>query len=133
METGPLWKHPLRVVLDYDAIRNSENVLTTCLDYSSDHPVGHKVQERYHGVPKKQDLYILQNEDEWITLYPFISIHHCRHCHARETYFVDSWAGLGEEANLRSLERAHEEASRGIGEDLGLRLGLEGTTPKDDN
>lgn len=133
LETGPLWKHPLRVVLDYDAIRNSEDVLATCLDYSSDHPVGHKVQERYHGVPKKQDLYILQNKDEWITLYPFISIHHCRHCHARETYFVDSWAGPGEEANLRSLERAHEEVSRGIGEDLGPRLGLESVTPKNDD
>lgn len=133
LETGPLWKHPLRVVLDYDAIRNSEDVLATCLDYSSDHPVGHKVQEKYHGVPKKQDLYILQDKDEWITLYPFISIHHCRHCHARETYFVDSWAGPGEEANLRSLERAHEEASHGIGKDLEQRLGLEGAIPKSDD
>src|SRR5215203_3835398 len=48
------------------------------------------------------------------SLYPFISAHYCPHYNARETYFVDAWQGSGEEANLRSFERAHEEVSEEI-------------------
>jgi hypothetical protein len=111
------------MVLDYDALRDSnEHVPATCLDYSGDHPVGRKVREKYRGIPKKQDLYVLQDGKEWIPLYPFISIHYCGHCHARETYFVDSWAGPGREAELRSLERAHEETTQDIGQALTRRL-----------
>jgi hypothetical protein len=99
-ECGSLWKHRLRVVLDYDAVRNKDYVIATCLDFSSDHPVGRKVQERYQGIPKKQDLYILQDGKQWISLFPFVSVHYCHHCNARETYFVDAWQGIGEEANL---------------------------------
>lgn len=124
VETEPIWQNPLRLVLDYDAIRNSDYVVATCLDYSGDHPIGRKVQENYRGVPKKQDIYILQNESEWIPLYPYISVHYCRHCNTRETYFIDSWAGPGEKAHLRSIERGHEEESSEIGQDLELRLGL---------
>ncbi len=118
VETTPIWQHPLRLVLDYDAVRNSQHVVATCLDYSGDHPVGRKVQEEYEGVPKKQDLYVLQDGGEWIPLYPFMSMHYCHHCHARETYFIDSWAGPEEAAGLRSFERAHEESSREIGQVL---------------
>lgn len=117
-ETTPIWRHPLRLVLDYDAVRDSPHVVATCLDYSGDHPVGRKVREEYEGVPKKQDLYVLQNGSEWMPLYPFMSVHYCHHCRARETYFIDSWAGPEEEAGLRSFERAHEETSQEIGQDL---------------
>ena len=122
-ESAALWQHPLRLVLDYDAVRNKDYVVATCLDFSGDHPVGRKVQERYQGIPKKQDLYILQDGKQWISLYPFISVHYCPHCNARETYYVDAWQGTGEEANLRSFERSHEEVSEEIGQELTLRLG----------
>jgi hypothetical protein len=122
-ESAALWQHPLRLVLDYDAVRNNDYVVATCLDFSGDHPVGRKVQERYQGIPKKQDLYILQDGKQWISLYPFISVHYCPHCNARETYYVDAWQGTGEEANLRSFERSHEEVSEEIGQELTLRLG----------
>ena len=121
-ESAALWQHPLRLVLDYDAVRNNDYVVATCLDFSGDHPVGRKVQERYQGIPKKQDLYILQDGKQWISLYPFISVHYCPHCNARETYYVDAWQGTGEEANLRSFERSHEEVSQEIGQALTLRL-----------
>jgi hypothetical protein len=75
-ESAALWQHPLRLVLDYDAVRNNNYVVATCLDFSGDHPVGRKVQERYQGIPKKQDLYILQDGKQWISLYPFISVHY---------------------------------------------------------
>jgi hypothetical protein len=117
-ETAPLWQHPLRLVLDYDAARHSDYVIATCLDFSQDHPVGRKVQEEYQEIPKKQDLYILQNGIEWVSLYPFISVQHCPYCQSRETYFVDAWKGPGEEANLRSFERAHEEISEEVGQEL---------------
>ena len=90
-ESSALWQHSLRLVLDYDAVRNSNYVIATCLDFSGDHPVGRKVQEGHQGIPKKHDLYILQDEKEWISLYPFVSVHYCSHCNARETYFVDAW------------------------------------------
>lgn len=122
VETACIWEHPLRLVLDYDAVRDGRYVVATCLDYSGDHPVGRKVQEEYNGVPKKQDLYVLQSSEEWIPLYPYISVHYCHHCHTRETYFVDNWTGPREEAGLRSFERAHEEASREIGRALTSRL-----------
>lgn len=108
--------HSLRLVLDYDAVRNSEKMIVTCLDYSGDHPAGRKVKEECVGAPKKQDLYVLQNGEDWISLYPFISIQYCRHCSARETYFIEVWRG--EEANLISFERAHEETSEEVGKDL---------------
>jgi hypothetical protein len=117
-ETAPVWQHPLRLVLDYDAVRGSEYVLATCLDYTGNHPAGRKVQEQYRGIPKKQDLYILQNGEEWISLYPLISIHYCRHCQARETYFIDGWTGLSEDADLISFERAHRETSQEIVQEL---------------
>jgi hypothetical protein len=88
------------------------------LDYTGDHPAGRKVQEEYIGIPKKQDLYILQNEAEWTSLYTFISIYYCRHCQARETYFIDGWAGAGTNADLLSFERGHREASQEIGQEL---------------
>jgi hypothetical protein len=122
-ESAALWNHPLRLVLDYDAVRNKDYVVATCLDFSGDHPVGRKVQERYQGIPKKQDLYILQDGKQWISLYPFISVHYCPHCNARETYYVDAWQGTREEANLRSFERSHEEVSEEIGQELTLQLG----------
>ena len=56
------------------------------------------------------------------SLYPFISVLYCPHCNARETYYVDAWQGTGEEANLRSFERSHEEVSEEIGQELTLRL-----------
>jgi hypothetical protein len=68
--------------------------------------------------PEKQDLYILQNEAEWTSLYTFISIYYCRHCQARETYFIDGWAGAGTNADLLSFERGHREASQEIGQEL---------------
>lgn len=126
--TELLWRNPLRLVLDYDAVRNSNHVLATCLDYSGDHPIGRKVQEKYYGIPKKQDLYILQSESDWIPLYPYVSVHYCRHCNARETYFIDSWDGPGEEVNLRSFERGHEELSRELDQDLVSRLRLSADT-----
>jgi hypothetical protein len=121
-ESAAIWQHPLRLVLDYDAVRNHDYVVATCLDFSGDHPLGRKVQERYQGIPKKQDLYILQDGKQWISLYPFISVHYCPHCNARETYYVDAWQGTREEANLRSFERSHEEVSQEIGQELTLRL-----------
>jgi hypothetical protein len=67
---------------------------------------------------------VLQDGERWIPLYPFVSVHYCPHCNARETYFVDAWQGPGEEeANLRSFERGHEEVSQEIGRELTLRLG----------
>ena len=117
-QSTALWQHPLRLVLDYDAVRDGAYVVATCLDFSEDHPVGRKVQENYQGIPKKQDLYVLQNREEWISLYPFISVRYCRYCQSRETYFVDAWNGQGEEANLKSFERAHEEVSQEVGQEL---------------
>jgi hypothetical protein len=35
-ECTAIWKHPLRLVLDYDAVRNSDHVDTTSLDFSTE-------------------------------------------------------------------------------------------------
>lgn len=113
-----LLQHPLRLVLDYDAVRNADHVIAKCLDYSGDHPVCRIVQEHYKGFPKKQDLYILQNQEEWIPLYPFISAHYCPRCGTRETFFIDNWSGPGEPAYLKSFERLHDEVSTEVGEEL---------------
>jgi hypothetical protein len=65
-----------------------------------------------------QDLYILQDREDWIPLYPFVSVHYCPRCRARETYFIDSWSGPGGVARLKSFERLHDETSPEIGEEL---------------
>jgi hypothetical protein len=103
-----LLQHPLRLVLDFDAVRGgTDSVRATCLDYSGDHPGCRKVDEQYSGVPKKNDLYVLQDGKEWISLFPFISIHCCPRCGARETFFVDRWKGAEKALQLKCFERGH--------------------------
>lgn len=128
-EAVPIWQHPLRLVLDYDAVRNGGYVVATCLDYTGEHPAGYKAQEEYRGVPKrvvskKQDLHILQDVEERISLYPFVSINYCRHGHLRETYLIGGWAGPGEKVDLLSFERAQQQRSQEIGQELAKWLGL---------
>jgi hypothetical protein len=121
-ECSAVWQHPLRLVLDYDAVRDSGYAAATCLDFSTEHLVGRKVKETCRDIPKKSDLYILQDGTQWISLYPFISVHICPDCNARETYFVDAWQWSGTKASLRSFERAHKKASHEVGQALALRL-----------
>lgn len=119
VEATPIWRHPLRLVLNYDALRNNKHMVATCLDYSGDRLLGRRVEEKYKGTPpKKQDLYLLQDGRKWIPLYPFISVHYCPACGARETYFIHNWAKAQEEAGLKSFERAHKETSQEIGQFL---------------
>lgn len=121
-ECTPIWEHPLRLVLDYDAVRNSDQVMAICSDFSTEHLVGRKVRERMRGIPKKNDLYILQGTREWISLYPFISVHACPSCNQKETYFIDAWKASGREASLQSFQRAHIRGSQEVAQELALRL-----------
>src|SRR5947209_8560405 len=42
-----------------------------------------------------------------VRLYPFITIHDCVTCGARETYYVGGWKKGNKAAKLRGFERSH--------------------------
>jgi len=100
-------QHPSRLVEDYDKPRGRDCFTITSLDYSGDHPVCRRTSEEDKNVPQKNDLYILQNGTQWISLYPFVSVHTCSACEARETFFLDGLWTDSKRLKLKSFERAH--------------------------
>ena len=107
----------LLLVLDFDADRDSDRLNAKCLVYAGDHPGCRRTERLTRARIKKQDLYLALDDDTWVSLYPFISIHYCHHCKARETYYVDRW-NKGAPAGLKSFERWHAEENTTIGEEL---------------
>jgi hypothetical protein len=111
-----LTEHPLRLITDFDRIRNSAEINVKCLRYAGDHPGFQQEQIKYNDIVKKNDIYIELQPGSWRSLFPFITVHNCPHCRTREIYFIDYFAGEGKSAKLKSFERGHTEESREIGE-----------------
>ena len=122
-EIGFLLQAEFLLVLDFDADRDSDALNAKCLVYAGDHPGCRRTERLIRARLKKQDLYLALDADTWVSLYPYISVHYCHHCKARETYYVDKW-NRGEPAALKSFERWHGEESPEIS--LALERALSG-------
>ena len=102
-----LLQHPIRLVQDLDVDWNSKQVRVGTLLYQGDHP-GLKREYQIVTAPlPKHKLYIEFDSNEWVPLYPLISVLYCPQCQMRETFFVDLWDGPGHRIVLKSFERGH--------------------------
>jgi len=90
--------------------------------YVGDHQAMPRNQIETDDVLPDQHLYIRISENEWVSLYPLITVQYCPTCQMRETYFVERYDGR--RAYLKSFERGHvienTTEARIVGEHLQL-------------
>ena len=111
-----LTEYPPLLVTSIRLVRGSETVFLNTLRYAGDHPGLPQEEIEYHkGVP--EDLYVQAQPKQLETLFPFITVHYCPHCKARETYFIDRWQP-GSTALLKSFERGHVQEDGTVAERL---------------
>jgi hypothetical protein len=113
-----LIQHPIRLVLEIDVVRGTNNVILHTLRFNGDHP-GHSQEKIEYPMPLPKDtLYIQLSPDNWAPLYPFITVQYCPQCQTRETYFIDRWQGNQKPGGLKSFERGHAVDENEIGKEL---------------
>lgn len=117
-----LIRHPLRLVVHLDGIRDSNEAEVTSYDYSGDHPSCRKIAERCKSLPKTSDLYILIDGSTWVPLYPFISVRYKKGI--RATRFTDRFDQKSSEARLKSYESGEIQAQKEIGLEIARWLNL---------
>lgn len=105
---------PLRMLVSSEVARSGGFHVVT-LRYVGDHPAHSKEILRTPRVPfPNNEVFIDLGEDDWLSLYPFITVAHCPSCRSREIYFIDKWDTHRGTADLKSFERGHEEHSADI-------------------
>ncbi len=109
---------PIRLVCDLDVDRFSKKAIMKTLKYEGDHQALQQEKVHYPEPLSKNTLYIEINPDEWVTLFPYISVHSCHKCKLTEIYYIDRWQGGGTEAKVKSFERGHTENVKEIGDTL---------------
>jgi hypothetical protein len=94
-----------------------------------DHPGVRQEQVEYRSALPKNKLFMQVDKDNWVHLYPLMSVHFCPTCGFRETYLLDYWGGPGEKTVLKSFERGHAidstdggTAAVEVGTDIGAWL-----------
>lgn len=110
--------YPLRYIVDEDAVRNSSRVIVRSLVLRGDHPSWPQDSREFAGLLKKNDVYIEVGPDQWVDLFPFVTIQTCSMCKIHETYFIDRCNFDKKKAALKSFERGHTKDSTEIGEAL---------------
>lgn len=100
-------QYPIRLVKDMDIDWQTEKRLLDTLVYKGDHPGLIQEQVEYEQTLPKNKLYLETSDENWINLYPLMSVRYCPKCENRETYFYDMWDGPGHKARLKSFERGH--------------------------
>ena len=101
--------YPIRLVESMDEPWGMAQKELRCLQYVGDHP---GLWKENISVPEDMSisqgkLYMELTEDNWLCLYPLISVHYCPMCKTRETYMLDIWNGSRGRALLKSFERGH--------------------------
>jgi hypothetical protein len=111
-------QHPIRLIRDIDATQGRISVLLDTLRYTGDHPAFSREKIEFPMPLPKHTLYIEISKDNWLPLYPLISVQYCPECKAEETYFIDGWQGMHKPAKLKSFERGHPTDSDEVGREL---------------
>lgn len=118
-----LTEYPVREVTGMDRPRGARRVELTCRRHMGDHPGFGTEVVRHHRPLKKGDLFVEVEEDWWINLHPFVTMHTCPKCENREVYFLDALTEGRKTVELKSFERGHEEDSEDIASELTETLG----------
>jgi type I restriction-modification system DNA methylase subunit len=101
-----LVKYPIHLVRGIDSPWDKSTFEVSSLVYVGDHP---SMQMKTNELPSpvsKGLLYIESGDDDWIPLYPWMSVAYCPICTHRETYIVDKRSGPGN-YDFKSIERGH--------------------------
>jgi hypothetical protein len=115
-------QYPIRLVRRIDIDWRTGQCLLNTLVYAGDHP-GLRQERAVLSEPLPCDkLYLELGTDQWMPLYPVISVEYCPSCKAHETYFIDRWDGSEQYVELKSFERGHthqnNDTAKRVGSDL---------------
>lgn len=109
-----LVQYPIRQVQDLDQDWRSGQISIQTLVYTGDHPGLRQETVFYPSWLPKQHIYLELNYDNWVPLYPLISVQYCPDCKTSETYFLDFWNPDRNRTMLKSFERGHVHEKGGI-------------------
>jgi len=98
-------KNPIRLIQNLDVEWQTNEAILDTLVYVGDHQGLRQERVFYPTTLPKGKLFIEIQKDNWIPLYPNISVQYCPSCKFRETYFIDRWDS--KKVILKSFERGH--------------------------
>jgi hypothetical protein len=81
-----------------------------------DHPGLAQEELAFPRPLPRGDLFIDLGGENWVPLYPFVSVKVCPSCRTREIYFIDKWENG--RIKLKSFERGHVEWDPNMVQDL---------------
>lgn len=99
--------YPMRKVNRVDQSWANRSFMATTELFTGDHPVHQMAALKIPTSLPTGHLYLEADEDNWISLYPLITVNNCTRCGRPETFLVDTWAGAGHLTRLKSFERGH--------------------------
>lgn len=115
--TAFLCDYPIRVVRAIDVLPTG-TIKMICLKVTGDHPALRQDELRLNrGFPKGQ-LILNAGNNNWISLYPFLSQDICTKCGSMEIYLLDKWKFDKNIIYMRSFERGHTQESTAISDSL---------------
>lgn len=112
-----LTEFPIRLVSNIDVSRRDEIALS-CIRYMGDHPGLTQEDIPFSRALHKGDLYVEVGPNNWLPLFPFLSVNSCPACKVREVFFIDSWAEARTIARLKSFDRGHTFDSDDVAAEL---------------
>ena len=108
-------QYPIRMVESVKKVRGKDKLIIHAHDLIGSHPAWPERPElRYHEFLPENELFIVISDDNWCSLYPFLSVGQCAECKNREVYFIDKIAN--NKALLKSFERGHTMNDAKVGE-----------------
>lgn len=108
----------IRLVADCKFVRSEGKFHARCWRVTGDHPALPQEQIWTKTPLEEGKLFLELDQDQRVSLFPFITAGHCSHCGTREFYFIDKWNEGKKLASLKSFERGHTQESREVFEGL---------------
>lgn len=99
--------YPLRLVRHVSQDWERGTYVADTVLYTGDHPGLRSEQVPAPHMMPDGHLYLVADDDTWISLYPLVTVQFCPSCKRSETYFVDRWEGTDRRTGLKSFERGH--------------------------
>lgn len=116
-QTAFLCDYPMKIVRSIDVLP-SGSIKMICLKATGDHPALRQEELRMNrGFPKGQ-LILNAGNNNWLSLYPFLTQDICPKCGSMEIYLLDKWKFDKNIIYLRSFERGHTQESTAISDAL---------------
>jgi hypothetical protein len=109
---------PIRLVADCKFVRSEGKFHARCWRVTGDHPALPQEQIWTKTPLEEGELFLELDQDQRVSLFPFITAGHCSHCGTREFYFIDKWNESKRLAYLKSFDRGHTQEGSEVFEGL---------------